>query len=202
MNTPGLLSFLALALAAAPAFAQSMQVLSSGQEARRCSDAAQMASTIGGASRTDLEDCNRALVTVALRQRDRAATLVNRGILESALGDQDAAMASYDKALVVMPELPEPWVGRGNVLFLRGDAAGAITAYERSLAMGITRRHVVLLNRGMAWEARGELARAEQDYRDALLIAPEWALATSRLERVLAKRKAAATPEPVAAPKP
>jgi tetratricopeptide (TPR) repeat protein len=179
-----------------------MQVLSSGEEARRCSDAAQMASTIGGASRTDLEDCNRALVTVALRQRDRAATLVNRGILESALGDQDAAMASYDKALVVMPELPEPWVGRGNVLFLRGDAAGAITAYERSLAMGITRRHVVLLNRGMAWEARGELARAEQDYRDALLIAPEWALATSRLERVLAKRKAAATPEPVATPKP
>ena len=132
MNTPGLLSFLALALAAAPAFAQSMQVLSSGEEARRCSDAAQMASTIGGASRTDLEDCNRALVTVVLRQRDRAATLVNRG---------------------------------------------------------------------MAWKARGELVRAEQDYRDALLIAPEWALATSRLERVLAKRKAAATPEPVATPK-
>ena len=103
MNTPGLLSFLALALAAAPAFAHSMQVLSSGEEARRCSDAAQMASTIGGASRTDLEDCNRALVTVVLRQRDRAATLVTRGILESALGDQDAAMASYDKALVVMP---------------------------------------------------------------------------------------------------
>ena len=127
MNTPGLLSLFALALAAAPAFAQSMQVLSSGEEARRCSDAAQMASTIGGASRTDLEDCNRALVT---------------------------------------------------------------------------RRHVVLLNRGMAWEARGELVRAEQDYRDALLIAPEWALATSRLERVLAKRKAAATPEPVATPKP
>lgn len=202
MNTPGLLSFLALALAAAPALAQSMQVLSSGGEARRCSDAAQMASTIGGASRTDLEDCNRALVTVALRQRDRAATLVNRGILESALGDQEAAMASYDRALVVMPELPEPWVGRGNVLFLRGDAAGAITAYERSLAMGITRRHVVLLNRGMAWEARGELARAEQDYRDALLIAPEWALARSRLERVLAKRKAAATPAPGATPKP
>ena len=120
MNTPGLLSFLALALAAAPAFAQSMQVLSSGEEARRCSDAVQMASTIGGASRTDLEDCNRALVTVVLRQRDRS---------------------------------------------------------------------------------RGELVRAEQDYRDALLIAPEWALATSRLERVLAKRKAAATPEPVATPK-
>ena len=53
----------------------------------------------------------------------------------------------------------------------------------------------------MAWKARGELVRAEQDYRDALLIAPEWALATSRLERVLAKRKAAATPEPVATPK-
>ena len=196
------LSCVALLLTATPVLAQSMQVLSSGEEARRCSNAAQMASTIGGASRADLDDCNRALEIVVLRQRDRAATLVNRGILESALGEQDAAMASYDKALVVMPELPEPWVGRGNVLFLRGDAAGAITAYDRSLGMGITRRHVVLLNRGMAYEARGELARAEQDYRDALLIAPEWALATSRLERVLAKRKAAATPEPTATPKP
>lgn len=202
MNTLSLLSFLALSLAAAPALAQSIQVLSSGEEARRCSSAAQMAATMGVASRSDVEDCNRALDTVVLRQRDRAGTLVNRGILESALGDQDAAMASYDKALNVMPELPESWVGRGNVLFMRGDAAGAISAYDRSLAMGITRRHVVLLNRGMAWEARGDLVRAEQDYREALLITPEWALATSRLERVLKKRKAAATPEPAATPKP
>jgi tetratricopeptide (TPR) repeat protein len=152
MNTPGLLSFLALALAAAPAFAQSMQVLSSGQEARRCSDAAQMASTIGGASRADLEDCNRALVTVALRQRDRAATLVNRGILESALGDQDAAMASYDKALVVMPELPEPWVGRGNVLFLRGDAAGAITASSPTATDATSRVRRRDPRRDLAWK--------------------------------------------------
>lgn len=192
-----ILSSLALlACAANGAFAQSMQVLGSGQEARRCSDAAQMAASIGSASRSDLDDCNRALETVALRQRDRAATLVNRGILESALGDQGAAMKSYDKALVVMPELPEPWVGRGNVLFLRGDATGAIAAYDKALAMGITRRHAVLLNRGMAREARGELAAAEQDYRDALLIAPEWALAKARLERVLGKRKAASSPKP------
>jgi len=202
MNTLSLFSFLAMALVAVPALAQSIQVLSSGEEARRCSSAAQMAATMGVASRSDIEDCNRALQTVALRQRDRAGTLLNRGILESALGNQDAAMASYDKALDVMPELPEPWVGRGNVLFLRGDRDGAIAAYDRSLAMGITRRHVVLLNRGMAYEARSELALAEQDYRDALLIAPEWVLAKSRLERVLAKRKAAAMPEPAATPKP
>lgn len=185
-----------LACAANGALAQSIQVLGSGQEARRCSDAAQMASSIRSASRTDLDDCNRALDMVALRQRDRAATLVNRGILESALGDQGAAMASYEKALVVMPELPEPWVGRGNVLFLRGDPAGAIAAYDKALTMGISRRHVVLLNRGMAREARGELQSAEQDYREALLIAPEWLLAKAKLERVLAKRKPATAPVP------
>lgn len=196
MNIIRGLSLSVLALLAAPAFAQSIQVLGSGEEARRCSAAAQMAASLGGASRTDLDDCNRALEMVALRQRDRAATLVNRGILESALGEQNAAMASYEKALAVMPELPEPWVGRGNVLFLRGDAAGAIAAYDRALEMGITRRHLVLLNRGMAREARGELAAAEQDYRDALLIAPEWALAKARLERVLGKRKAASSPKP------
>ncbi len=196
MNTLHLLSLAALTLATAPVLAQSVQVLGSGEEARRCSDAAQMAASIGGASRSDLDDCNRALEMVVLRQRDRAGTLVNRGILESALGDHSAALASYDKALTVMPELPEPWVGRGNVFFLRGDPTAAISAYDRSLEMGITRRHVVLLNRGMAYEARGDLDAAERDYREALAITPEWVLAKSRLERVLAKRKAAATPEP------
>lgn len=196
MNTLILLLFAALTIAASTVRAQSIQVLGSGEEARRCSDSAQMAASLGSASRSDLDDCNRALEMVALRQRDRAATLLNRGILQSALGDQDAAMASYDKALVVMPELPEPWVGRGNVFFLRGDAAAAIAAYDRSLAMGITRRHVVLLNRGMAHEARGDLVAAERDYREALAITPEWVLAKSRLQRVSAKRKAAATPAP------
>ena len=64
---------------------------------------------------------------------------------------------------------------------------------------------------GLTWQrqarCKGALAEAffppvrvetkdERDYREALAITPEWVLAKSRLQRVSAKRKAAATPAP------
>lgn len=175
------------------ATAQSVLVLDSGEDARRCSNAATIAATLGNASREDLDTCARALDFTALRARDRAGTLVNQGIVAAALGEQDAAMASYERAIAMMPELPEPYVGRGNVLFLRGDLAGAVAEYDRAIALGISRRHIALLNRGMARERLGQLEAAEQDYREAQALAPEWPLPKPRIERVVAKRKAAGT---------
>lgn len=185
-----------LVAVALPLAAQSIMVLSSGEDARRCSMAAEFTANLRSASREDLEYCVRALEYGALSPRDRAGTLVNRGIIESALGEQKDAMKSYDRALELVPELPEPYVGRGNVLFLAGDAAGAIAEYNRALELGISRRHAALLNRGMAEEARGNLDAAERDYREVLQLVPDWRPAQSRHERVQAKRKAAAGKTP------
>jgi tetratricopeptide (TPR) repeat protein len=191
------------ALTCAPAAlrAQSMTVLDSGEDARRCSNAAELTATLRTASDEDLEYCVRALELGVLRPYERAGTWVNRGIIEAALGDPAAAMRSYDKALAILPELPEPRVGRGNVLFLAGNLAAAIAEYDRALALGTSRRHVVLLNRAMALEAAGQLDAAERDYREALQLAPDWPPATTRLERVLAKRKAAGAPGQTSEPK-
>ena len=180
----------------APSAAQSIVVLGSGEDARRCSQAAEIAATVRIASDDDLKHCDLALELAALRSRDRAGTLVNRGILQSVLGDNRAAVADYDRALALRPELPEAYVGRGNVRFIERDIPGAIAEYDRALALGTSRRHVVLLNRGMALEAKADLDAAERDYRAALELSPGWPPAQSRLDRVLARRKAVTPPPP------
>ena len=178
-----------------PLAAQSVVVLGSGEDARRCSQAAEIAATVRIASDDDVKHCDLALELVALGPQDRAGTLVNRGILQSVLGDNRAAVADYDRALVLRPELPEAYVGRGNVRFIERDIPGAIAEYDRALVLGTSRRHVVLLNRGMALEAKADLDAAERDYRAALELSPGWPPAQSRLDRVLARRKAV-TPAP------
>ncbi len=180
----------------APSAAQSIVVLGSGEDARLCSQAAEIAATVRIASDDDLKHCDLALELAALRPRDRAGTLVNRGILQSVLGDNRAAVADYDRALALRPELPEAYVGRGNVRFIERDIPGAISEYDRALALGTSRRHVVLLNRGMALEAKADLDAAERDYRAALELSPGWPPAQSRLDRVLARRKAMTPPPP------
>ena len=185
-----------LAVSASRVDAQSIVVLGSGEDARRCSQAAEIAATVRIASDDDLKHCDLALELAALRPRDRAGTLVNRGILQSVLGDNRAAVADYDRALALRPELPEAYVGRGNVRFIERDIPGAIAEYDRALALGTSRRHVVLLNRGMALEAKADLDAAERDYRAALELSPGWPPAQSRLDRVLARRKAVTPPPP------
>jgi tetratricopeptide (TPR) repeat protein len=189
------IAMLLLALSAA-ARAQSVLVLDSGEDARRCSGAAEIAANLRTTSREDFETCTRALALMSLRPRDRAGTLVNRGIVAAALDELDDALADYERAMAMLPELPEPYVGRGNVLFLRKDYPAAIADYDRALALGIGRRHIALLNRGMALEVMGQLDAAEKDYREAQALAPEWPLPKPRIERVLAKRKAAAASPP------
>jgi tetratricopeptide (TPR) repeat protein len=195
MRIRALLATVLVAIAA-PLAAQSVTVLNSGEDARRCSMAAEFASNLRTASDDDVEYCTLALELGTLRPSERAGTFVNRGILQSVLGKPRDAMADYDRALKLQPELPEAFVGRGNVRFIERDIPGAIAEYDRALELQISRRHVVLLNRGMALEARGDLDAAERDYREALLLSPEWPLAQSRIERVLAKRKAAAATPP------
>jgi tetratricopeptide (TPR) repeat protein len=182
----------------APLAAQSMLVLGSGEEARRCSMAAEVAATMRTGSSEDVDYCTQALALVTLRRAERAGTYVNRGIIQSVLGNTADAQADYDRALEVQPELPEAYVGRGNIRFIQNDIAGAIAEYDRALGMEMRRRHIVLLNRGMALEARGDLDGAERDYREALRLSPEWPLAQARIDRVLARRKSAtqAPPQP------
>lgn len=183
-------SLAALVLSYSPllsAEGEAVTILSGGNEAQSCYHAAQAASEGMFSSREDLKTCNLAVDDTLLTRRDRAGTFVNRAIVETSLNRYQDAFADYHRAIDTMPELPEPYVGRGNIYFLAGKLDKAIDDYTRAMDLKLTRMHIAYLNRGMAYEKQGRLDVAEADYRKALELLPDWELAKEKLGRVLAK---------------
>jgi len=180
---------ISLVLGASGLSAQSITVISSGEEVQRCVLAAGIASKMQIASRDDLDNCTFAIEHGALKRRDLAATYNNRGIIKATLERYQEAFEDYGRAIRTMPELPEPYVGRGNVYFLADKLDRAIRDYTKAMDLKLGEMHVAFLNRGMAYEAQGRLEKAESDYRKALELDPDWPPAQQKLDRVLAKRR-------------
>jgi tetratricopeptide (TPR) repeat protein len=178
-----------LALGASELVAQSVTIIGGGAEAQRCMTAAELAATLHIASSDDLEDCTFAINNGKPNQRDLAASYCNRGIIKAALERYQEAFEDYGAAIDLMPELPEPYVGRGNIYFLADKLDRAIEDYTKAMDLELGKKHVALLNRGMAYEAQGHLEKAENDYREAIDLAPEWPLVQQKLDRVLTKRQ-------------
>ena len=184
-----LVFFIGLVFAPGYIAAQSVTVITSGEDARLCSRAAEAAAMFQFTSRDDLEACTRALEYGRLKSKDEAGTYVNRGIVETTLQKYQDAYVDYHRAMKIMPELPEAYVGRGNILFLAGKFDKAIADYSKALELNIGKDHIAHLNRGMAYEKLGDFDDAEQNYRRALEIVPEWSLAQEKLDRLLAKHQ-------------
>jgi tetratricopeptide (TPR) repeat protein len=184
-----IIKLLLLPFALAPALlcAQSVTVLSGGGDAQSCASAARWSATMN-VSRGDLDSCNRALDGVHLSRRDRAATFVNRGILQSRLGEYQDALNDYNEALEIDAVLPQAWNGKGNLYFLAERFDEALAAYERSLELNLPEREVAYYNLGLAYEQLGDRAMAESSYNTALEIAPDWAPAREKLERLREER--------------
>ena len=179
------LLFVPLSLAALLANAQAVTVFSSGGDARACSFAAELSVKMNP-SRGDLDACNRALDEVHLSRRDRAATFVNRGILQAGLDRYQEALNDYNDALAIEAQLPQAWNGKGNLYYLADRYDDAIEAYERALQMNLPERHVAYYNLGITYAKMGDRAAAERSFNTAIEIAPEWPLPKERLERLKA----------------
>jgi tetratricopeptide (TPR) repeat protein len=134
-------------------------------------------------SRDDLYPCDRALEQVALMPRDRAATYVNRGILNAAIGRYQEALNDYNDALE-LEALPQAWNGKGNLYFLAERYDDAIDAYERSLQMNLPEPQVAHYNLGLVYERINDDAAAVRSFRTALELAPEWSLAVEKLQEL------------------
>lgn len=164
--------------------AQSVTVISGGGEARACASAAKLSTTRLNPVRSDLDACNRALEEVNLSRRDRAATLVNRGILLAALDEYQDALNDYNEGLELQPELPQAWNGKGNLYYLAQRYDDAVAAYQRALELNLPERQVAHYNLGITYEKLGDKTEAERSYATALELAPDWAPAKERLERL------------------
>jgi tetratricopeptide (TPR) repeat protein len=135
--------------------------------------------------------CDRALNEEPLKVRDRAATLVNRGILFMRDKRYDRAVADYMAAIRAKRDLAEAHVNHGIALVhMGGREAEAIAALGTGLALNPVQPEVAFYARGVAHEQAGNTRAAYEDYKTALSIKPDWAEPARQLERFSVVKKA------------
>lgn len=163
------------------AHGSSVTVYGSNADAHTCYKAAQLER----ATRKNLEACDDALASANLFKRDRAAVLVNRGILHKLDDNIKGAWLDYKAALKINPKLPEALANRGNLYFLAGLFDKAMADYDNAMEYGIKNQGPVRLNRAMAlgWTGQDEQARAQ--FEDVIKRYPKWQLAQDNYQRYL-----------------
>jgi tetratricopeptide (TPR) repeat protein len=137
----------------------------------------------GGSPEDGIKACTDALDQMALPMRDRAATLVNRGILYSRFDEPKMAIADYDKGIEMEPGLGEAYVDRGAALIVLSRYDEAVQDIDKGIAMGANRLQIAYYDRGLAQEALGNVRAAYEDYKKATEIEPTFTLASSQLAR-------------------
>jgi tetratricopeptide (TPR) repeat protein len=168
--------------AAAPSYAQS--VMTAGPSVQEdCFHAAHAAQTLSARGlRVGVAACNTAL-TGELSQLARAGTLVNRGILQAAAHNDDAAVADFSTALARDPNLAPAYMNRGQAMLRAARYDEARSDFTRAIDLGAADLHVAYFNRGEAQEASGNLVAAYHDYRKAQELAPDFKPASLELAR-------------------
>lgn len=168
---------LAVVLGAGAANA-AVTVVGSGY-ARGCYSAALRES----ASMDALDTCNHALTEQPLDRRNRAATFVNRGIIHLNRSESTEALADFDRAVQLTPDLAEAHTNRAAALLEQNDYQGAVAAIDRALTLEPSEPHKAYFIRAAAYEELGDMTAAYRDYRRASELAPDWRPARAELTR-------------------
>ncbi len=141
--------------------------------------------------RDGLDICASALRDRHLSARDRGATLVNRGVVELRAKRYAAAVADFDAALVIVPDLVEAMVNKGIALVESGRSADAVVVLDAAVTIAPDRASAYY-TRAMANEEVGATRAAYNDYRRAAELAPDWAEPAAQLKRFSIVRRATA----------
>lgn len=141
-----------------------------GNLARACAQA-----TIDGARSDEaLQLCSQAIGSDLLSNRDLARTYVNRGILQLRRKAYDLALADFDRAARLAPDMGEAFVNQGAVLIAQHRYALAIGAIDRGLALGAASPERAYFNRALANLHLDKLPEAYNDLIKASQLAPDW----------------------------
>ncbi len=150
-----------------------------GGLAEACSKAA-----IGGKTDPKSERlCTDALETEMLSSRDRAGTLVNRGVLKLRRLSYEAAIKDFDAAVVMQPELAEAYVNRGAAAIGEHRYAESLPDLNKAIALGVQEPAKAYFNRALAYEALDDMKSAYFDYQKAVELKPDWQAPKDELVR-------------------
>lgn len=118
-----------------------------------------------------------------LSPRDRAATLINRSALLIKALDYNGGLADCDESIRTYPSLGEAYLNRGVALRELGEIDAAIDALNQGLKVGLQRPQLAYYDLAMAKEDLGDAKGAYHDYKTALQLEPDFALAAEQLKR-------------------
>lgn len=105
------------------------------------------------------------------RKRIEAANYTNRAIILSNQGDFSRAIANFNKALELNPELVEAYLGRGVARDKQDDLDGALADYDQVIALN-ENFPVVYFNRALVYKKKGDLKEAIINGEKFLELAP------------------------------
>jgi tetratricopeptide (TPR) repeat protein len=172
-----------LAVAATPAHAATLMVGASPTTICRDGAAMDAARDVSNVTNSNSIDNCTAALSDKLSDADRTATLANRGIIETAIGNTDAALADFNEALVRNPGLANVYVNRGAALLKAGRFGDARADFDHALQLNAANLGVVYFDRGMAEEKLGNTSAAYHDYKLAQNLAPGFKPAGVELAR-------------------
>lgn len=178
----------ALVLAALPAAANTTLVT---QPVHGCADAA-AAQSRNALTTGRLHDaialCSEAL-DGNLNTADRTASLINRGTLESAFGQTDAALADFSAALARDAASDSARLNRGAALLRATRYDEARADFDHVIAARGANTAMAYFNRGIANEKSGDIIAAYHDYQEAVRLNPAYQAANVELARFRATDK-------------
>jgi tetratricopeptide (TPR) repeat protein len=128
--------------------------------------------------------CDIALQKGLLSSRDRAATLINRGVLKVTLNQLDDAIVDFNAGIAMQSNWADAYVDRAIALITLKRFDEALADINRCIALGPTRPAVGYYNRGIIEQRTGRFQDAYLDYQRALQIEPTLEQAGERLQDV------------------
>ncbi len=136
-----------------------------------------------------LRTCEQALDEEAMTTRDRAKTLINRGVMLMRMHRFDMALSSLDQSIALMGDIGEAYVNRGAVLIAMRRYQEALTQIDHGLELGVDEQAKAYYNRGLAHEGLEDAQSAYYDYQQAVVLAPNWDLPQQQLLRFTVTRR-------------
>ncbi len=157
---------LILALLAPHATASTSSVLGS-TDAQRCFQESQVVVSMQG-----IRYCDNAIKEGELTRRDLAATYSNRGLIYAGNGELEQALADQNRAIEILPTMPQAYINRGNVYHHMKRYEDALADYRRAIALESGPRHVPYYNSGLTLLKMKRMDEAMTAFQKALEFSP------------------------------
>jgi len=134
--------------------------------------------------------CNLALDQEGLTSADRAATLVNRGVLYMRNRDFNSARRDFTRAMRTDESNPEAYLNMAiSHLKQNENDTSVLPMIDKAIALNTKEQALAYYSRAILHERNGNIRAAYADYRKAHELAPDWDEPAQDLQRYKVVRR-------------